>query len=144
MRLLRQHGMTRSTFERHSSDKPVTESYPVVGYNYRSNGCAGRARDRATRRLDDIIARRRAVGDRYRAGLEHLQALSLPADPPFGRTNYQSYIVRVNGAGQVQELMQKLQRRGIATRFGIMCAHREPPYSEQWPEGSLPESRAGA
>lgn len=140
MSLLRQHGMTRSTFERHGDDLPTAEYYPIVGYNYRLTDVQAALGIGQLRRLGEIIARRRRVADRYWAGLSHMQAISLPVDPSFGTTNYQSYIVRVDGAGKVQQLMQKLQRKGIATRFGIMCAHREPPYSEQWPEGSLPES----
>jgi perosamine synthetase len=138
--LLRQHGMTRSTFERHGDNAPTTESYPIVGYNYRLTDVQAALGIGQLRRLGEIVERRRAVADRYRAGLGHMQAVTLPADPPFGTTNYQSYIVRVEGAGQAQELRQKLRSKGIATRIGIMCAHREAPYSELWPKGSLPES----
>ena len=138
--LLRQHGMSRSTFERHGDDLPTAESYPIMGYNYRLTDVQAALAIGQLRRVGEIIARRRGIADRYRAGLGHIRAISLPADPPFGKTNYQSYIVRVAGAGNAQNLMQKLQRQGIATRFGIMCAHREAPYSQLWPEGSLPES----
>jgi dTDP-4-amino-4,6-dideoxygalactose transaminase len=140
MRLLRQHGMTRSTAERHDDDAPMAESYPIVGYNYRLTDVQAALGIGQLRRLDEIIARRRKVAERYRAALERFQSITLPADPPFGKTNYQSYVMRVHGPGRAQELMGKLHRRGIATRFGIMCAHREAPYRDQWSEGSLPES----
>jgi dTDP-4-amino-4,6-dideoxygalactose transaminase len=140
VRMLRQHGMTRSTAERHGDPTLTAESYPICGYNYRLTDVQAALGIGQLRRLDRIIARRRAIADRYRTGLGHLAGLTLPADPPFGKTNYQSYVMRVDGPGKAQELMRKLHRKGIATRFGIMCAHREPPYSEQWAEGSLPES----
>jgi perosamine synthetase len=140
IRLLRQHGMTRSTAERHGDDAPVAESYPIMGYNYRLTDIQAALGIGQLRRLDEIVARRRAIAARYRAGLGHLRGVTLPDDPPFGRTNFQSYVMRVDGVGKAQELMDKLQREGIATRFGIMCAHREAPYAEQWPQGTLPES----
>jgi perosamine synthetase len=140
IRLLRQHGMTRSTAERHGDDTLTSESYPIVGYNYRMTDVQAALGIGQLRRLDNIIARRRAIADRYRAGLGHLADVTVPADPPFGRTNYQSYVMRVDGPGRAQELMRKLRCRGIATRFGIMCAHREPPYADQWAKCSLPES----
>jgi len=140
IRLLRQHGMTRSTAERHGDDAPMAESYPIIGYNYRLTDIQAALGIGQLRRLDEIVERRRSIAVRYRAGLGHLREVTLPDDPPFGRTNYQSYVMRVEGAGKAQELMGKLQRKGIATRFGIMCAHREAPYSEQWPQGTLPES----
>jgi dTDP-4-amino-4,6-dideoxygalactose transaminase len=140
MRLLRQHGMTRSTAERHH-DAPLTaESYPLVAYNYRLTDVQAALGIGQLLRLSAIIARRREIADYYRAGLGHLPNVTVPADPPFGKTNYQSYIIRVEGVGKAHELMRKLYGKGIATRFGIMCAHREAPYAAQWGEGSLPES----
>jgi dTDP-4-amino-4,6-dideoxygalactose transaminase len=140
IRLLRQHGMTRSTAERDADGALTSEAYPIVGYNYRMTDVQAALGIGQLRRLDNIIARRRAIGDRYRAGLGDLAGVTVPADPPFGKTNYQSYVIRVDGRGRAQELMHKLYRTGIATRFGIMCAHREPPYAEQWASFSLPES----
>jgi perosamine synthetase len=35
-----------------------------------------------------------------------------------------------------------LLKQGISSRRGIMCAHREEPYANSWPEGSLPNSEA--
>ncbi len=140
MRLLRQHGMTRSTAERHGDGTLISEAYPIAGYNYRLTDVQAALGIGQLRRLDNIISRRRAIADCYRAGLGHLANVTVPTDPPFGTTNYQSYVMRVDGPGRAQELMRKLHRRGIATRFGIMCAHREPPYAEQWANCSLPES----
>lgn len=140
LRLLRQHGMTRSTAERHGDTTLAAESYPIAGYNYRLTDIQAALGIGQLQRLDQIITRRRAIADRYRTDLNQLRGVTLPADPPFGKTNYQSYVVRLDGAGKAQELMRSLHRLGIATRYGIMCAHRELPYLEQWAKGSLPES----
>ena len=140
IRRLRQHGMTRSTAERHGDPTLIPESYPVTGYNYKLTDVQAALGIGQLLRLDQIIARRRAIADRYRAHLGDLPDIALPADPPFGKTNYQSYIMRVDGVGRAQELMRKLHGEGIDSRFGIMCAHREPPYVQNWEEGSLPES----
>jgi perosamine synthetase len=140
MRLLRQHGMSRSTAERHGDPTLAAETYPVTGYNYRLTDIQAALGIGQLQRLDQIISRRRVIADRYRAELGHLRGIMLPADPPFGSTNYQSYVIRIDGAGKAQELMRGLNRKGIATRYGIMCAHREPPYVQQWANVSLPES----
>lgn len=142
VRLLRQHGMDRSTAERHRDATPTAESYPVLGYNYRLTDIQAALGIGQLRRLDQIISRRREIAERYHGGLGHLKGITLPKDPPFGKSNYQSYVVRVNGAGKAREVMIKLQREGIATRFGIMCSHLEAPYAKQWAKGSLPESES--
>ena len=142
VRLLRQHGMDRSTAERHGDATLTAESYPVLGYNYRLTDIQAALGIGQLRRLPQIVGRRRQIANRYRGGLGHLKRITLPKDPLFGKTNYQSYIVRVEDAGDAQELILKLQRKGITTRFGIMCSHLEPPYAQQWAKGSLPESES--
>jgi perosamine synthetase len=139
-RLLRQHGMDRSALERHGDATPTAESYPVLGYNYRLTDIQAALGIGQLRRLPQIVGRRRQIANRYRAGLGHLRRITLPKDPSFGKTNYQSYVVRVEDAGSARELMKNLQREGVATRFGIMCSHLEAPYAKQWIKGSLPES----
>lgn len=37
-------------------------------------------------------------------------------------------------------VMQQLLDQGIATRRGIMCSHREPPYSDAKPRHDLRQS----
>ncbi len=73
---------------------------------------------------------------------EIFQSFVLPTEPEWARSNWQSYCIRLpKGCSQVQ-VMQALLDQGIATRRGIMCAHREPAYQIQaWRSaGSLSES----
>jgi dTDP-4-amino-4,6-dideoxygalactose transaminase len=140
MRILRQHGMTKSTAERHGDPTLAAEAYPVAGYNYRLTDIQAALGIGQLHRLAEIVRRRRALADLYRDNLGHLPGVRLPEDPAFGTTNYQSYVMRVEGRGRAQQLMRDLYAQGVATRYGIMCAHREPPYADQWAEGMLPES----
>ncbi len=80
----------------------------------------------------------------YRKLLGDFSELRLPAEPEWARSNFQSYSVRLpKGTSQIQ-VMQLLLDQGIATRRGIMCAHREPAYQHQaWRSaGSLAESES--
>ena len=51
-------------------------------------------------------------------------------EPNRARTNWQSYAVRLPDGADQREVMQSMLDRGIATRRGIMCIHREKPYAE--------------
>ena len=51
-------------------------------------------------------------------------------EPDRARTNWQSYCVRLPDRVDQREVMQSMLDRGIATRRGIMCIHREKPYAE--------------
>jgi perosamine synthetase len=79
-------------------------------------------------KLDAMVAERRRLAGRYREALGGVAGLHLPADPPHGTTNYQSYCVRLDDDLPVARdaVMQELLDQGIATRRGIMAAHLEP------------------
>ena len=81
-------------------------------------------------RLPDLVARRRAVAARYTELLGNLEGLRLPAEPEWARSNWQSYCVRLANRFDQRSVMQSLLDKGIATRRGIMCSHREPPYAK--------------
>jgi dTDP-4-amino-4,6-dideoxygalactose transaminase len=68
--------------------------------------------------------------------------LHLPAERDWARSNWQSFCVRLPQGVPQKQVMQTLLERGIATRRGIICAHREPAYRHQeWRSaGTLSES----
>ena len=142
-RLLRQHGMSVSDTVRHSSSTVIQEEYPVLGYNYRMTDIqAAIGREQLTR-LSGIVSRRRALAERYRERLAHVAGVSIPTEPEWARTNWQSYAVRVD-AGHRRQIMQRMLDAGISTRRGAMNAHREAAYpAGTWrAAGSLQESEA--
>jgi perosamine synthetase len=141
-RLLRQHGMAIPDTVRHSSNTVIFESYPEIGFNYRMTDIQAAVGREQLKRLPELLGRRREIAALYPALLGDVPELRLPSEPEWARSNWQSYCVRLpKGCGQTQ-VMQELLDQGIATRRGIMCAHREPAYQVQsWRSvGSLSES----
>jgi perosamine synthetase len=128
-RLLRQHGMSVPDTVRHGSAQVIFEDYLVVGFNYRMTDVQAAVGRKQLERLPELVARRRALASRYAELLGNIEGLILPAEPEWARSNWQSYCVRLPGRVDQKEVMQKLLDQGIATRRGIMCSHREAPYS---------------
>jgi dTDP-4-amino-4,6-dideoxygalactose transaminase len=59
-----------------------------------------------------------------------------PFEPEWARSNWQSYAVRLDARLDQRTVMQSLLDTGVATRRGVMCAHREPAYPEgTWRSG---------
>ena len=131
-RLLRHHGMNIPDTVRHGSREVLRENYDVVGYNYRMTDLQAAVGRAQLRRLNAIVERRRALAARYRALLADAPGLELPGQPANASSNWQSFAVRLSDAALQRPIMQTLLDAGIATRRGVMCAHREPAY----PEGS--------
>jgi dTDP-4-amino-4,6-dideoxygalactose transaminase len=128
-RLWRQHGMTLSDLDRHSARKVLTEAYAIVGYNYRMSDIQASIGRQQLRRLPELITQRRALAARYAVLLADIPGLVLPVEPSGARSNWQSYCVRLPAHADQWAVMQAMLDRGVATRRGIMCAHREAPYA---------------
>jgi len=142
LRLLRQQGMSVNDLERHRSKTVVSESYPVVGYNYRMTDVQAAIGLGQLARLDGILERRRALAAGYDRALAGIAGVRLFAEPPDCRWNQQTYLIRLEGAGAARRdaFMQRLLEEGIATRRGVMSIHREACYVERFGPQSFPES----
>jgi len=130
-RLWRQHGMSVPDTVRHSSNQVVFEEYTELGYNYRMTDIQAAVGREQLKRLSEVVSLRRKLAERYRLKLSEVPGITPPAEPQWCRTNWQSYIVRLDDSLEQREIMQYMLDRGISTRRGIMCAHREPAYQKE-------------
>jgi perosamine synthetase len=138
-KLLRQHGMSISDRARHNSREVVFEEHSTFGYNYRMTDIQAAVGREQLKRLPEIFETRRRIGARYCEKLGGVKGLRLPHEPSYARTNWQSFYVTLTGPQAQKAVMQALLDRGVASRRGIMCAHRELPYQRREPY-NLPES----
>jgi dTDP-4-amino-4,6-dideoxygalactose transaminase len=132
-RLLRQHGMSVSDVKRHAAREVVTESYDALGYNYRLTDIQAAIGREQLKRLPSMVARRRELALRYEAMLAAVDGVALPREPDWARSNWQSYAIRLLHRDQ-RAVMQRMLDDGVATRRGVMNAHREPAYTSGWRE----------
>jgi dTDP-4-amino-4,6-dideoxygalactose transaminase len=129
-RLWRQHGMSVPDTVRHASPTVLFESYSELGFNYRLTDIQAAVGREQLKRLPEAIENRRRMVARYRELLSDIPGLTLPEEPEWARSNWQSYCVRLPQDLDQREVMQRMLDDGIASRRGIMCAHREPAYSD--------------
>jgi dTDP-4-amino-4,6-dideoxygalactose transaminase len=132
-RLQRQHAMNVPDSVRHGSKQVIFETYPVLGYNYRMTDIQAAVGREQLKRLPEIVANRRLLGQRYHQGLADIPGLKLTLEPDWAKTNWQTYCVRLTDQFDQRQVMQAMLEAGVATRRGVMCAHREGAYSsEDW------------
>jgi perosamine synthetase len=144
LRRLRHQGMSLSDFERHQATATTFESYPEIGYNFRMTDIQAAIGLCQLDRLDEMLAARRRVAERYTAFLSNHPYLEPPFAPPHVTPNWQSYQIRVRAGGRFDRngLMEALHAAGIATRRGVMASHLEPPYRAM--NARLPVTEAAA
>lgn len=143
-RLLRQHAMSVPDTVRHNAREIIFEEYPVLGFNYRMTDIQGAIGIEQLKRLDGLVSERRRNAALYTELLRDLP-VTPPHEPQWCRSNWQSYQVMLSGVDQ-KAVMQGMQDKGIATRRGIMCAHREAAYRAEGtcrlPADGLPASES--
>jgi dTDP-4-amino-4,6-dideoxygalactose transaminase len=138
-KLLRQHAMSVPDTVRHGANQVIFETHPVLGYNYRMTDIQAAVGREQLKRVPEILEKRRALAARYNELLANNIGLETPVEPARARSNWQSYSVQLPDHCDQRGVMQAMLDAGIATRRGIMCAHREDGYKNgrAW---SLPRS----
>jgi dTDP-4-amino-4,6-dideoxygalactose transaminase len=129
-RFWRQHGMSVPDTVRHKAKEIIFESYQMLGYNYRMTDIQASIGREQLKRLPEMLQRRRFLVERYRKLLAAIPGIGLSKEPSWAHSNWQSYCVRLPDGVEQYQVMQFLLDRGIATRRGVMCVHREPAYNK--------------
>ena len=131
LKRLRQHGMSVNDRVRHVSKKVIFEKYEELGYNYRLTDIQAAVGIQQLKKLNEIVQKRREIASIYNDAFKDIQCIDLPKDNRHSISNFQSYsvILKKNCPIKRNDLMQKMLDHGIATRKGIMLAHKEEAYT---------------
>ncbi|RXR30404.1 DegT/DnrJ/EryC1/StrS family aminotransferase [Sphingobium fluviale] len=127
-RLLRQHGMSLSDLARHTSSKVMVETYDEPGFNYRMTDLQASIGRVQLSRLDEIVAERRSLAARYAELLADVPGVTIPHQPEWARSNWQSYTIGLPPQADRAQVMQSMLDAGISTRRSVMSCHLEKPW----------------
>ncbi len=143
-RVLRSHGASVSDLARHSSSTVIIEEYEELGYNYRMTDIQAAVGIEQFKKLDDIMARRGRLAERYNTLLSNIDGVTPPYAPEDAPHTYQSYCVRLDPERTASRdvIMDRMLEQNIATRRGVMAIHEEPYYVNRFGHISLPETEA--
>ncbi len=134
LRLLRHQGMVMPSGadaqDENGNPRVVDESFPIVGYNCRMTDIQAAIGRVQLSRLPEMLDVRREQARHYHAAIEDIDGVVAPVEPEWARSNWQSYCVRLDDRLDRRAVMQAMLDRGVSTRRGIACAHREPAYPE--------------
>ncbi|EKD35671.1 MAG: DegT/DnrJ/EryC1/StrS aminotransferase, partial [uncultured bacterium] len=135
---MRAHSASVSAIARHTSTSVILESYPELGYNYKMTDIQGAIGIVQMGRIEEIVAERRRLADRYKKELQDDERIQLPHEPQGYLHVYQSYCVRLLKKPQV-EVMNSLAQKDVASRR-ILAIHLEQVYKDSELKHSLIES----
>ncbi|NQX28590.1 DegT/DnrJ/EryC1/StrS aminotransferase family protein [Microbacteriaceae bacterium VKM Ac-2854] len=128
-RTLREHAMSVSAADRHTSVLAPAEQYTEIGLNYRMTDLQAAVGLVQLGRLSGFVARRRELAARYTAAFEGVPGMRPVADPAWGTSNFQSYWIEL--ATGREAVLTALAENGVSARRGIMAAHLQPAYRDR-------------
>ncbi|MEF8753407.1 MAG: DegT/DnrJ/EryC1/StrS family aminotransferase [Accumulibacter sp.] len=139
--MLRNHGASISEEQRHSGPRPyLLPEFNLLGYNYRMTDLQGAVGLVQLAKLDRFIAERTAWADYYTRALADIEWLQPPEAPADGQHAWQAYVLYVDpykAPAPRNELMERLQACGVATRPGTHAVHLLGYYASRY--GLRPE-----
>jgi perosamine synthetase len=147
---LRNHGASVSEEQRHRGPRPyLLPEFNLLGFNYRMTDLQGSVGLVQLRKLDTFIDERAQWAAYYREALQGLPWLRLPHVPDGYRHGWQSFVCMIDEAlapCSRNEIMQRLQQRGVSTRPGTHAVHDLGYYRERFGLNSdmFPHSRDAA
>ncbi|MEA2399555.1 MAG: hypothetical protein QOK25_3111 [Thermoleophilaceae bacterium] len=130
MRLLRSHGMTTLTWDRHRGH---ASGYDVValGFNYRIDEPRAALASSKLERLDEENAQRAELDGRYRDAIASIEGVE-PALPPLEGAQSAHHLFTVVAGRDVdrEQVRRELAERGVQTSVHYPPVHRFSIYSD--------------
>lgn len=115
-----------------------------LGYNFRMTNLQAAVGLAQTERMDEIVERKRWIGQSYMERLSGIPGLQLPAEKPWARQVYWMFgVVLEEQVGlDAAELAKRLAERGVQTRPFFLGMHRQPALLDRglFKSASLPIS----
>lgn len=144
--MLRNHGASLSEEQRHKGPRPyLLPEFNLLGFNYRMTDLQGAVGLAQLAKLEGFIAERQRWADWYREQLADIPWLRTPEVPAGCRHAWQAYVTWVDPETAPlprNEIMDRLQKLGVATRPGTHAVHMLGLYRDRF--GFTPDDYPGA
>lgn len=130
---LRDHGRNISAYASHTSTQNILiEEYLETGFNFRMTDLQAAIGIIQLEKIESIISERRKLAACYEKALSKIKTISTPQDPPYGKTNFQSFIVTLSDdiPTSPRKILASLLEKQISARRGIMASHLEPAFKK--------------
>jgi dTDP-4-amino-4,6-dideoxygalactose transaminase len=134
--MLRNHGASISEEQRHNGPRPyLLAEFNLLGFNYRMTDIQGAVGLVQLGKLQSLINERQEWADYYRKELADIAWLRMPVQPIDGQHAWQAFVTYVDpdkAPISRNDMMERLQSAGIATRPGTHAVHMLGYYKNQY------------
>jgi UDP-4-amino-4,6-dideoxy-N-acetyl-beta-L-altrosamine transaminase len=145
MRRLRSHGITGDPADMHPRPKDQLWNYQQIdlGFNYRMTDISAALGLSQMQRLDEFVARRHTIAERYDQLLSDLP-VTIPWQHPDSYSGLHLYVIRLK-LGEVKktnrQVYAEMHAAGVLVNLHYIPVYRQPYYEEMgFKAGYCPES----
>ena len=140
LRLLRSHGMTSLTWDRHEGH---AYSYDVVdlGYNYRLDEIRSALGRVQLQKLPNSNSRRGEITEAYREALEET-SLKIPFEEHPGRSAFHLFPILLPEEFERMKFIDRMRESGIQTSIHYPPIHQFRYYRSRYPNIRLPKTES--
>ncbi len=136
MNMLRNHGAAISEEQRHKGLKPyLLPDFNLLGFNYRMTDVQGAIGLVQLGKLDEFVSERQHWAQYYYQQLSGVNWLQMPQSPDQGEHAWQAFVTYVDPQRAPMprnDIMEHLQKAGIATRPGTHAVHLLGYYAQSF------------
>lgn len=122
IKIIRSHGMTSGTVDRHRGHS-FSYDITALGYNYRLDEIHAALGRVQLSKLEEGNKQRRLAARRYKEGLKKIPGIKLPFAERLAEANFHFFPVLLDDAVNRQDLMSYLRQRGIQTSIHYPPVH---------------------
>lgn len=107
--------------------------HTALGFNFRLTNLQAALGLAQLERIDEIVARKRWMGQEYTRRLKDIQGLQLPVEEPWARSVYWMYgvILSEETGIDASQFAQRLRERGVDTRPFFLGMHEQPVFHKR-------------
>jgi perosamine synthetase len=108
-------------------------NHEELGFNFRLTNLQAALGVAQLERIDEIVARKRWIGQTYNRLLKDIDGLELPPEEPWARNVYWMYGVVLSEkiSMDASQFAQRLQQREIETRPFFLGMHEQPAFHKR-------------
>lgn len=99
-----------------------------LGYNFRMTNIQAALGVAQVERIDDIVTKKRAIGERYKSLLSDIPGIALPAEMPWAKNIYWMFGLVLEDSIDLtaEEFAEQLHQREVQTRPFFLGMHEQP------------------
>ncbi|MEW6608428.1 MAG: UDP-4-amino-4,6-dideoxy-N-acetyl-beta-L-altrosamine transaminase [bacterium] len=141
--MFRNHGITKEKTRLINKNEGLWYyEMQELGFNYRITDFQCALGIKQLERVDDFVARRREIADKYNEAFKDMEAIITPCEKENVKSSYHLYVIQLKKGLNRKEIFDALREEGIGVQVHYIPVHLQPYYQQNlgYKKGDYPKA----